>query len=85
MPCVLVTKRALWRNRNSQANERKNMNEEVGSGCILIIMLVVILAFIPWHFFKCHQEAETFNKFKKESQPTATMWDAFFSELRVTP
>ena len=33
--------------------------------------------------FCCHHEAATFNKFKGEDQPEATLWDAAFADLRV--
>jgi hypothetical protein len=51
--------------------------------CAIVVMVVCIIA-VGWLVYVGPKEnAATFNKFKSESQPTATYRDAFFTKLTI--
>lgn len=51
---------------------------------LAVIWLLSFTAMIGFALFKAKLERDTFNKFKRPDQPAATMWDAMFSDLRIT-
>jgi len=53
--------------------------EKFAVAAIVTVVLIAVFAI----FLPPYMEMKTFNKFKSESQPSATYWDAVCSELRV--
>ena len=52
---------------------------------ILFLLVLGVFLLLPlFAYLRLAGERDAFNKFKRPDQPSATLWDAFCSELRVT-
>jgi len=58
--------------------EEEKINKLIGIGLITLLTIAIFIAILQPHY-----EAKAFNKFKSESLPQATYWDALFSKLRI--
>ena len=61
------------------------MSKGFEEGPLALAFLCVVVSLIVGGFLvSASNERDTFNKFRREGQPEATLKDALFSELRIT-